>query len=466
MSKPSTHPNRRRWIFIVLALSAAAGFGWFTLGPSESPRHVQAADHAGSAADEAAPSAVAVDTVRPRQGDMDRTTTQPGSVQAFESIQLYAGVTGRLKYQPVDIGDHVKADQVLAIIDVPDIDKEVQRYQAAVKQAKARALQMQSRVDSAKADLDVAEAAVTFAEANAKSKAAELRFREKQLSRMKDLFALKSIDERLVDEKTEQRDTAQEAERAARASIISSKAQVIAAKAKVAQAEADLVESEAAIDVAQGDVEKEQAIQQFATIKSPCDGVITQRTMFPGDYVRKADSSGQTPPMLVVQCNDRFRVVVQVPDRDVPFTQPGDPAELEFDALPDHTFPARVSRISEVEDPQTRLMRIEIDLRNKDGLIHAGMYGRVKILLQKSDLLSVPTSALAEKPEHGRSSVFVVRDGIAHRVGVRVSEDNGIKVGILSGLHANDVVVNSPPQSLTDGSAVQTNAPNKAPLAH
>jgi RND family efflux transporter MFP subunit len=450
-------PNDRRrlnpWILFGLLAALAAGLGGFALS-SAPGKAARADDHskASSAPDSA--TRVQVETIHPKKGDMDRSTSQPGSIQAFESVRLLAGVSGYLKEQNVDIGDTVKRGQVLAVLDVPEQEKKAQRQEAEVAQARARVAQMESRVLSAKADVDVAQAGITFAEASAKSKAAELRFREKQLARMKDLFALKSIDERLVDEKTEQRDTAQESERAARASISSSKAQLAAATAKVAQAQADLLEAQSAVKVATAEFEQQQVVLNFATIRSPCDGVITHRALFPGDFVRAADAGGQGQPMLTVQCIDRFRVIVQVPDRDVPYTHRGDPAEVEVDALPGEKFLGKVSRIAQSEDPQTRLMHVEIDLPNKDGRIAAGMYGRVKILLEKSAALSLPVSALVGKNEAGRSTVYVVRDSVAHAVPVRVGGDNGVKVAILSGLSEGDAVIVNPNAGLSDGTAV------------
>lgn len=449
-------------IFVGLLAAGAGSWGYLTWSTASISQPALAdTDSSGTSAKADSSPAIVVDTVQPRQGDMDRSTSQPGSVQSFESAQLYAGVSGYLKEQFVDIGDAVEHGQVLATVDVPDHDKKVQRYLAGVEQAEAHMTQMQARIESAKADLEAAEAAVTYAEANAKSKAAELRFRQKQLDRMKELFSLKSIDERLVDEKTEQRDTAQEAENAAKASIASAKANSTAARAKIHQAEADLLEAEAEVKVAQAELEKEQAIVQFATITAPFDGVVTHRALFPGDYVRAANEGSQNQPLLIVQRIDKFRVVVQVPDRDVPYTNPGDPAEVELDALPGEKFPAKVSRIAQTEDQQTRLMRVEIDLPNTSGRIYHGMYGRVKILLEKSDLLSIPTSSLAGKSEDGRAAVFVVREGVARKVPILIGEDNGVKVGIASGLSADDVVIRHPPTSLTDGAPVTAANPER-----
>lgn len=453
-----THASSRRhllWIVGTLVCAIAGGMGWFMTsgGPG---RKLHAEERTALKMASESPAGTRVETISPRKGESDRSTTQPGSIQAFESIRLFAGVSGYLKEQTVDIGDAVKRGQVLAIISVPELEKKAQRYEAELARARARVTQMASRVESAKADLDVAQSGITYAEATARSKAAELRFREKQLARMKDLFALKSIDERLVDEKTEQRDTAHEAERAARASIGSAKAQLAAATAKVAQAEADHLEAEAAVKVATAELEQQKVALEFATIRSPCDGVITFRSLFPGDYVRDADAGSLGQPLFIVECIDRFRVVVQVPDRDVPFTHRGDPAEIEVDALPGEIYKGKVSRISKSEDPQTRLMRVEIDLPNEDGQIAAGMYGRVRILLEKSKALSLPFSALIGRVQNGRSSVFVVREGLARSVPVTVGGDNGVKVAILSGLTEKDAVVVNPPSGMADGTPVRT----------
>lgn len=398
-------------------------------------------------------SGVRVEVIHPRKGNMERTTTQPGSIHAYESVQLYAGVSGYLKGQAVDIGDRIKRGQILATVDVPELQKQVQRHLSGVERARAVVLQMKARVVSAKAELEAAQASVPQAEANAKSKAAELRFRTKQLTRMKDLLALKSIDERLVDESTERRDAAWEAEISAREGVNSAKARVASSAAKVQQCEADVAEAEAEVKVAQAELEKAQVLVQFATIVAPFDGVVTQRNFFVGDFVRSA-SEGTHLPLLTVQRTDLMRVVVQIPDRDVPYADPGDPAVVEIDALPGEKLSAKLARVSQSEDTATRLMHVEIDLPNPSGRIRNGMYGRVTILLDKSDLLAIPCACLVGTPQDGRGNVYVVRNGKAHLTPVRISVDNGLQVGILSGVTASDEVIVHPANAITDGTPI------------
>jgi RND family efflux transporter MFP subunit len=314
---------------------------------------------------------------------------------------------------------------------------------------------MNAHVVSAKAELEAARAAVPQAEANAKSKAAELRFRDKQLRRMKDLFATKSIDERLVDETMERADAAREAQIAAAEGVTSAKAKFAAEAAHIQAADADVAEADAEVKVAQAELERAQVIVSFATISAPFDGVVTQRSIFPGDYVKAASESGAHAPLLTVHRTDRMRVVVQVPDRDVPYCDPGDPATVEIDALPGEKFPGKVARIGRSEDPETRLMHVEIDLPNPTGKICHGMYGRVTILLEKSQLFALPASAVVGKTQGGRGKVFVVRGGQAHVVPVVIGSDNGVSIGIVSGVTQADEVILQPSGDLSEGTPVE-----------
>jgi RND family efflux transporter MFP subunit len=395
-----------------------------------------------------------VKVIHPQKG-IERISSQPGSIQAYESVRLYAKVPGFLKWQKVDIGDRVGVGEKLAVVDVPEIETQVERTRAIHKQAQKRVKQMEARVRSAKADLEATQAAVTQAEATQKSSAAWVRFRSKQLQRMTDLFVLKSIEERLVDESKERYEASIETELAAQASILTSKARVAAAASKVEIAEADVSVAEAEVDVAKAGLDKYKTQLGFATITAPFDGVVTQRASFVGDFVRSANEGPSQEPLLTVQRTDKMRVVVQLPDRDVPFADPGDPAEIEIDALGDSKVAGKISRIAKAEDAQTRVMRIEIDVPNPKGNICHGMYGKVIITLNKSpDQLSIPSACLVGRAGNGKGAVYVVRDGHAHLVSLRLGIDNGIRVGVLSGLALDDSVILQPGNTLTEGSNV------------
>jgi HlyD family secretion protein len=156
--------------------------------------------------------------------------------------------------------------------------------------------------------------------------------------------------------------------------------------------------------------------------------------------------------MLVVERTDLLRVVVQVPDLDVPWIKRGIPATVEIDALPGEVFRGIVARMADAEDAQSRTMRVEIDLPNPSGRLRQGMYGRVTIkLLAGGNGLVIPASCLAGPLKDGKGAVYVVREGKAYLVPVKVGADDGAHFEVLQGLTADDEVVFRYNGSIGDG---------------
>jgi len=408
-----------------------------------------------------APTVTTVDVVHPQKG-MDYEIEQPGSVNAYESVQLHAKASGFLREQNVDIGDKVKRGQVLAVIAVPELDKQLQRNEASVEQAKCRVKQMEARVTSAEADHEAAKAGIIQADAAHRSAEAWVRYRQQVYERMKQLHASNSIAEKLVEEKKEQYEASLETERATKAAIATATANVAATAAKIKQALADVTGAESEIKVAQADVEKTQVMLDYAVIKAPFDGEICHRYFFPNDYIRSA-AEGATQPLLTIQRIDKLRVVVRLPDSAVPYLDKGDPAIVRIDSLPGRKFVGRVSRKTGSEDPNTRLMHAEVDLPNPTGEIGDGMYGKVKILLDRfPNLLSIPTSSVVRSKD-GRTAVYLVKAGRLQLQEVRLSKDNGQRVAVLTGLALDDQVVRNPGTGLSAGAEVEARVIEEPP---
>lgn len=152
-----------------------------------------------------------------------------------------------------------------------------------------------------------------------------------------------------------------------------------------------------------------------------------------------------------------MRVVIQVPDLDVPLLDVGDKVIVAVDALKGKEFPGAVARLGKSEDPTTRTMRVEVDIRNPDGLLVEGMYGRATIELQPpTENLTVPASCVVSHAGRGKATLFVVRDGRARRTPVTLGGDDGTSVEILSGVGPLDNVVLRPGSTLDDGASVQS----------
>jgi len=441
----SAPPSRPRRFVLPLALGivvlGAAGAGawyWYKIRSEAvhiSKPHRQPGDKTAEA--------IIVDVVSPKAGGIDRICMQPGTIEPYEAADLYAKVSGFLTEQTVDIGSRVKAGQVLARIAVPENEKQVDRDAAKVKHAQAIVKQMEARIVVAKSELKTAEASVVVARTQVKSKASYRRFREKQLARLKQLNIERTIEAAVVDESQDQYESSIEAENAAIEMVTSAEERVNSARARIDQSQADLDEANAEVLVAQAELQRTQVLVEYSIIKSPYDGVITKRSFNRGDFIRSADAGGDRVPLLAVERTDKMRVVVQVPDKDVPYTQIGDGATVEIDALDDKPIKTVIARVAESEDTATRTMRTEIDLPNTDGRLRRGMYGRVTLLLEKGqpNAMTIPSTALTAKTDSTRAMVKVVRDKVVHKVPVIVGADNGIRVEVLSGLQANDAVV-------------------------
>ena len=353
---------------------------------------------------------VRVETVHPERGGIERTASQPGTVIAYESARLFAKFSGYLKEQSVDIGSHVHRGDVLAVIDSPELIKDVDQKQAALEQSQAQLLQAEARVATAKADQLSAAAAVAQAEADIDKTKAYAAFREKQYNRIFDLFKLKSVDERLVDEKMDEMEAARAAERLSLAGVASAKALAVAAAARVDQANADVTDAKANIQVAAAALAKAEVLASYLKIISPYDGVVTERHFFRGDFIRSADQTES--PLLAVDRIDKMRVVVQVADTDAPYTHAGDETVTRIPALPGMEFTGKVSRIADAQDRESRTMRTEIDLENPDNLLRQGMFGRTIIRLGSlKNALRIPSSCLVGDVSEGEGKIYVVRDG-------------------------------------------------------
>jgi HlyD family secretion protein len=405
---------------------------------------------------------VEVDVLTPKAGGIERVCLQPGSVEPFEAADLYSKVSGFLTEQGVDIGSKVHAGDLLARLSVPEYEKQVKQDAAEVSRAKARVDQMTAAISTANADLGSATAAIALAEAEKKSKDSYLAFRGKQRNRIHQLVADNALEAKLEDEQEDQYQAARSAVLAAGEAVNAARQKEVAARARVRQAEADLRYSETEIASATARLEKSQVLLDYTVIRSPYTGVITKRNFFPGDFIRSADSGGDRVPLLAVERTDIMRVIVQIPERDVPYADLGDPAIVEVDALPGATFKTRgndkvqISRLAASEDPGMRMMRTEVHVKNPQGKLRRGMFGRVTLILEPGAPSSfrIPSSALAGKADSGKANVRVVRDNKAYLIPVRYGTDNGSEVEILSGLEAGDQVVVRASGPLNDGTLV------------
>lgn len=470
-TNPATGSGRKLWLIPVVLLAVVViGAGAYLMKSNGG-----AADRAAGTEHRASEHSVAdvhVEVIKPTKGLLERKTSQAGTALAFDAIDITAEVSGFLKTLKVDINSEVKKGELLLEIDVPERKAQFDQAKAAVTLAEAQKDQKDAAIVSAKAHVKAVEAKVEATKAKVKQDDAYLKFRDKQLKRFNDLLASGSIEARLVDEQEDRYTAALEAVNASREAVKAAIAEQEDSAAKVIQAKADLKEAEAKIKVANAEQEHAKAMLDFAIIRAPFDGVITYRSelLAKGAFVRAA-TGGSSTPLLTLQHTDTIRMVVPIPDRDVPYCHKGNLAIVTFDALPGRTFKFPVARTGETEDLLTKTMRAEVDIPNPlekangrmERPIKQGMYGNVTVILaKKENALSISSACLVGRAEDNKAFVYVVRDGKAHKVEIRTGLDNGIHVEVLKGLEPDDRVVLSSSGGIGDNVAVAVTETDKA----
>jgi RND family efflux transporter MFP subunit len=384
-------------------------------------------------------------------------TSQPGRIEAFEEAPLHSKVSGYIAEVKVDIGDEVTEGQVLIELWVPELDDELHQKEALQVRAAAEVQQAAAAVIAAQAAVTSANAQVTQAQSGVTRAEADLAYRAQQLERLTQLAADGSVENRLVDEAQNQWAAAGAAVDEAHANVASAEAALAEAEAKVGQAQADQTASEAQLQVAGADHQRALTMSGYAQIKAPFDGIITYRSVDDGHYVHPP-SVGTTPALLVVTQTEQVRLFVDVPETEAAFVDAGDAVMVRVPALAGEEIEASVTRTSWSLDISNRSLLAEIDILNPEGDLRPGMFTTANICLEeRADVLTLPVTAIAF--EGHEAACWCVESGHVTRkpvqIGLRVSD----QVQILSGLTADEVVVQRGIEALTEGQAVDVVAP-------
>jgi RND family efflux transporter MFP subunit len=365
------------------------------------------------AAASAAAGAPSVAVAKAARADLSQTLTLEAEFRPFQEIDVHAKVAGYLKKIYVDVGDRVKAGQVLAVLEIPELLDDVRQDEAVIGRST-------EEINRAHADLDRAQSAHQVAHVAAERLSAVIKERP-------NLVAQQDIDDATA------RDRGAEA-------------QVATAKAALAAAEQQLAVSKATAN-------KTHTLLEYARITAPFAGVITHRYADTGAMIQ-AGTSSQTQTMPVVQLseNDKLRLIIQVPESAVSHIRVGEPVDVRVESL-GRTFPGVISRSAGKVNPETRTMETEVDVQNANLTLVPGMYAYASIALERThDVLTVPVQALDRADD--KVSVLVVNGGRIERRDVRLGLETPDRVEIVNGLNEGDMVVVGARSQLRPGATV------------
>jgi len=341
----------------------------------------------------------------------------------FQQIDVFAKEPGFVRTLKVDYGTHVKAGQVMAILEIPELQAQLDEDEAAIKDATAQ-------VAHAQDDLNLMQA---------QQKVTHLQFsRLDQVARTRPgLIAQQEIDDW-------------------RAKDSASAAQVAAARSMLESAESQLTRARAKL-------RHDQVLFDYARITAPFAGVVTKRYANLGTLMQSGtNSSTQVLPLVQLSEDDRFRLVIPVPESYVSFIRVGDAVDVRVPSL-NRNFPGKVARFSVDVEADTRTMHTEVDVPNPTGLLMPGMYAEAKVTLKRrNQVIAVPPEALT--PEGEKGTVWVVApSGKLQMRSVSLGVETPDDVEVSSGLNEGDLVVVGDRSDLRNGESVR---PKEVRLIH
>jgi RND family efflux transporter MFP subunit len=348
-----------------------------------------------------APGVPAVAVAAASRGDVAEVLTMAAEFRPYQEIDLHAKVAGYVKSIAVDVGDRVKPGQLIAELEVPELQDELQQDAAAVTRA-------QEEVNRATADLARAESAHDAAHLASARLAGVSRTRPT-------LIAQQDLDE------ASSRDRVGEA-------------QVATARAAIASANGQL-------GIARANQAKTRTLAGYTRITAPFAGVITHRYADTGAMIQAGTSSQtQTMPLVKLSENRLLRLIIAVPESAVPRIRDNQPVTVRVPAI-GRTFPGSVARAADRLDADTRTMRVEVDVANPSLELVPGMYAQASIALREAkNAVTIPVQSV-DRVE-GRTRVLVVTAShVIEPRDVTLGLESADRVAVTSGLAEGDLVV-------------------------
>jgi RND family efflux transporter MFP subunit len=393
---------RRRW---GARLFAAGGFlllaGGVALGAWRHYSQEQVAIATAEQERDFVPS-VRVATVKANTAVM--SVTLPATTAAFAQAEIYARATGYIGKRYVDIGDRVKEGQLLAELAVPEQDDQISQNVATRNQ-------LQAALDQAQANLKLAQ--VTW---DRDRPLVEKGWATQQQGTI-DVQTLKSDD-----------------------------AAVGVARANIAAQEKMLMTL--------------RQNRDYASVRAPFDGVVTQRNVDVGSLVQGNANTGTF--MFEIMQRDVIRVFVYVPQNAAFGVAPGVDAVVRVPEIPNREFTGTVTRIADALQSGTRTLLTEIDIPNPDDALPPGVYCTVELKIpRKTPSFVVPAEAIIFN--RNGLQVAVVNEGKAEMRRLRVTRDFGTYVEADAGVTSGEQVILNPPVTLVGGDNVRIRSDATAP---
>jgi RND family efflux transporter MFP subunit len=357
------------------------------------------ANHTNAANTAPAPRVAVVPVTRQ---DISSTLEIASELQPFQEISVYAKVSGYVKKLNIDWGKHVAQGDLLAVLEVPELEQQIDEDEASVKRSEQEVARAQEELTGAESAYNVAH--LTY------SRLANVQ------KTQPNLVAQQEVDE-------------------AQGKDAQTNAGVSAAKDFYAGSQQALAASKAAL-------EKDTALFNYSRITAPFDGVVTEMDAYTGALLPAGTSSNKGDlPLCHLAQNDTLRLVIPIPERAVPDVPLGQTVAVHVTTV-NKTFEGKVARTSDQIDTDTRTMHTEVDVPNPKYLLVPGMYANVEIPLQTEKNALVVPAQTVEASAEGQGSVMVIdSSNRIEKRSVTTGVQSANNIEILSGLQQGERVL-------------------------
>lgn len=394
--------QKRNLLVVLVAVAAVALAGWYWLGRPNEAAQTRA---------EAEAAQVSVPVAHVQRGDVSDTLKLAGAFKPFQDVEVHAKVAGYIRGIYVDVGSHVKAGQVLAVLEVPELAAQVSGAEAACRAAQDQIRRAQGDVERARSTHAAAHTAYTRLKQAADSRAG--------------LVAQQEVDD-------------------VQAKDLESEGQVSAAEASLSAAQQQF-------QVAQAGEKQANAMSAYTRIVAPFDGVVTVRSADTGTLVAAGTSeSTQAIPVVRLAQYSVLRLVLPIPESVSSQIRVGQPMTVHVQAL-NQDITGKVARFADALNEQTRTMETEVDFQNADNHLLPGMYAEATITYnEQHNVLTIPLEAVqhegndssSDKGDGKSASVLVLNaQNEVERRHVALGHEGDSRVVVLTGLAEGERVI-------------------------
>ena len=332
--------------------------------------------------------------------DLSHSMVLTAEFRPYQEVDVMAKVAGYVKQINVDIGDRVQQGQPLATLEVPEMTDDLTKAAASLQRNTAELARSKQELTRAESSHEMTHLTFTRLSTVMKDRPGLVAQQEVDDARSRDLVA---------------------------------EAQVAAAKSAQSAAEEQ-------VKVSQAEQARTKTLFNYTRVSAPFTGVITKRFADTGSMIQAGTASQtQAMPLVRLSQNSLLRLILPVPEAEVPRIRVGSRVEVNVPSL-HRTFPGKVVRFSQQVQLSTRTMDTEVDVPNPDYILIPGMYAEVNLVLdQRPHALSVPVTAISS--ESSPTVMRVSADGTLEDCPVQVGMETANSVEIRSGLKEGDLVV-------------------------